>query len=328
MKGNKFARFTPVLAVLLFALVTAAIPTPRGSGSAEKDVYPNDAKAVYSEDDEEYELTAKRDLLCLLIAYPEHIAGFERTDDGMILVVMKSGSKIVYDDKKLKSYEEKLSAADIRDSMEQDYPLEHIESIPNKNTDPGRIRCYELLNEVYGSTRKSIKGNLVSVAAGREKLAFNKNNEAAKALEDAFTDVSGLIGANKDIRNFVFPTNGTYNYRVIAGTDRLSPHAFGIAIDLKSDPCDYWRWATDEQGQKRLKEYPKELVRIFEEHGFIWGGKWNRFDFLHYEYRPELIIKAKASAGPVNRDADLWYYGFPDDAATLECIETVGWIFD
>jgi peptidoglycan L-alanyl-D-glutamate endopeptidase CwlK len=31
-------------------------------------------------------------------------------------------------------------------------------------------------------------------------------------------------------------------------------------------------------------------VTIFENHGFIWGGKWYHFDTMHFEYRPELLV--------------------------------------
>ncbi len=36
-------------------------------------------------------------------------------------------------------------------------------------------------------------------------------------------------------------------------------------------------------------EIPMEIVRIFEKHGFIWGGKWHHYDTMHFEYRPELL---------------------------------------
>ncbi len=32
-----------------------------------------------------------------------------------------------------------------------------------------------------------------------------------------------------------------------------------------------------------------EIVRIFEKHGFIWGGRWYHYDTMHFEYRPELV---------------------------------------
>jgi len=62
----------------------------------------------------------------------------------------------------------------------------------------------------------------------------------------------------------------------------------------------YWRWdgCTTED---KVCPYPKQLisddnlkqvVRIFEKHGFIWGGKWASYDSPHFEYRPELLISS------------------------------------
>ncbi|MBQ5781449.1 MAG: M15 family metallopeptidase, partial [Spirochaetaceae bacterium] len=38
---------------------------------------------------------------------------------------------------------------------------------------------------------------------------------------------------------------------------------------------------------------PQKVIEIFEEQGFIWGGKWGIWDNMHFEYRPELIIFQK-----------------------------------
>jgi hypothetical protein len=32
------------------------------------------------------------------------------------------------------------------------------------------------------------------------------------------------------------------------------------------------------------------VIRAFEEQGFIWGGRWARYDTMHFEYHPELLI--------------------------------------
>jgi D-alanyl-D-alanine carboxypeptidase len=37
---------------------------------------------------------------------------------------------------------------------------------------------------------------------------------------------------------------------------------------------------------------------LFEQHGFIWGGKWYHYDTMHFEYRPEIIATAKTSEKP------------------------------
>jgi peptidoglycan LD-endopeptidase CwlK len=40
---------------------------------------------------------------------------------------------------------------------------------------------------------------------------------------------------------------------------------------------------------KYVNHIPKEIVKVFEKHGFIWGGRWYHYDTMHFEYRPELI---------------------------------------
>jgi hypothetical protein len=115
-----------------------------------------------------------------------------------------------------------------------------------------------------------------------------------------------------------------YSWRTVAGTPLLSTHSFGIALDLttgkEKDPV-YWLWeeasrryqkaklqnphVTWNQIKENLKEsdvevylpekiqtLPMKVVQAFEKHGFIWGAKWNRYDSMHFEYRPEMINSA------------------------------------
>jgi hypothetical protein len=258
-----------------------------------------------------YDVMMKRDFLCLMMAYPQDITGVEIGEDSLVYVIMKSGKRILYDDKKSKSYEGKLNNADLQDMMEQLYPLTDIQNLMNENYDPGRARVYGLLKQVDGRTKEQIEKNLKGVPMGGKTCAFNKNNGAADALATAMKEIAALAQQKPAIYPFVFPVNGTYNYRVIAGTNQLSPHAFGTTIDLKRDDRDYWKWVPRKEGQKRLDMYPREVVRIFENHGFIWGGKWGHFDILHYEYRPELILKSRYFAEDLDLDKP-WYEGIND----------------
>ena len=64
--------------------------------------------------------------------------------------------------------------------------------------------------------------------------------------------------------------NGCYNYRYIDGTNRLSLHAFGRAIDINAG----------------MANQPPEVVECFEAAGFKWGGRWTkRYDPMHFELR-------------------------------------------
>lgn len=255
-----------------------------------------------------YDINMKRDLLCLLMSYPDNIAGIQREKDNRVYLIMKSGKKILYDDKKTKGYQEKLANPDLQDMMEQIYPFADITKLMDKGFDPGRIRVYTLLKEVYGSSNKQIQSNLTNVKMGYKNYPFNKNNGAADQLRNTMKELNSIAQNKQSIYSFLFPASGTFNYRYIAGTNRLSPHSFGIAVDLKRDKRDYWKWASREEGEKRLKSYPREIVEVFERHGFIWGGKWGHFDILHFEYRPELIMKSKYfSKEPTSMKK--WYVG-------------------
>ncbi|MCL2721334.1 MAG: M15 family metallopeptidase [Treponema sp.] len=91
-----------------------------------------------------------------------------------------------------------------------------------------------------------------------------------------------------------------WNWRPIAGTNRRSNHSYGIAVDLL--PRDlrgrltYWRYEDENDGRNvpinRRTYYmpPDTVIKIFEEHGFIWGGNWALIDTMHFEYRPEILI--------------------------------------
>ena len=54
---------------------------------------------------------------------------------------------------------------------------------------------------------------------------------------------------------------------------------------------DYWRWSGPATGGgvHYKNRIPMEIVRVFEKHGFIWGGRWSHYDTMHFEYRPELM---------------------------------------
>ena len=90
-----------------------------------------------------------------------------------------------------------------------------------------------------------------------------------------------------------------FNYRTVAGTNRLSKHALGLAIDVNPR---YNPYITTRNGQTvvspesgsayadRKREFAHKIdendlcYRLFTEHGFIWGGSWkNSKDYQHFE---------------------------------------------
>lgn len=254
-----------------------------------------------------YNIIMKRDLLCLMLAYPEYVTDIEKVEGDKIYLVLKSGKKIIYDDKKVKDEEGKLNSGDLQDMMEQVYPTERITSVLDKKFNPGRVRVYPLFGEVYGNTQAQVEKNIEYIGNN----GFSKNNNASIALKKAFKEINEASKTRGSIVAYVYPTSGAYNYRQVRGTGRLSAHAFGIAIDLKTNPADYWKWSNPEAGSKRIANYPQELIDIFESNNFIWGGKWGCFDIMHFEYRPEIILKGRYF-GKGYKEGENWYKGIDE----------------
>jgi len=88
---------------------------------------------------------------------------------------------------------------------------------------------------------------------------------------------------------FLKEIGGTFIWRNIKRSKRLSSHAFGIAIDLNVERSDYWRWTYRGKPMIWKNRVPQAVVDAFEAEGFIWGGRWKHYDTMHFEYRPELL---------------------------------------
>ncbi len=91
---------------------------------------------------------------------------------------------------------------------------------------------------------------------------------------------------------------GAFDWRFVENSDEVSDHTFGAAIDINSilNP-----WV--KKGQPNSPNYtynPKkrgalhknsEVVKIFKEEGWKWGGDWkNSKDRMHF-YRPDITYK-------------------------------------
>ena len=123
---------------------------------------------------------------------------------------------------------------------------------------------------------------------GGGSVTFTTAQGADKALEAVSEELDRLPAS---FSKYLAPSAGTYNCRAIAGTERMSMHAYAAAIDINTKQTTYWQWV--KPGADGLYHWsnkiPPEIVAAFERHGFIWGGRWYHFDTMHFEYRPELL---------------------------------------
>lgn len=230
----------------------------------------------------------------LLAAYPEAIAAIEANE-----IVWRDGTRMPLDDGTgEKPFRPWLDAPDVEDMLAIPYPAGAEAAPPARDSDPGRARNEAFFRKMYGDCQTGeVKPKLRPVAwlptkSGR-KIEVTTVNGVADRLAAVSRELDALPAR---FDKFLLPAAGTYNCRVIAGTSRVSAHGYAIAIDIAVAQSDYWRWAAkgaDAEGGPATIPYrnriPLEIVRIFEKHGFIWGGRWYHYDTMHFEYRPELL---------------------------------------
>lgn len=216
-------------------------------------------------------------------------------EDAGRLVLRFAGKEFVFDDGRKKSFNELLEQPDIEDMFFQSYPLANPTGTLPQNFDPGRIRVEGFFKALYGGSAKEVARNCVTVDFCGHKVPFNSRHGAAQALAAVGRDLDRLFEARPELKIYVKELGGTFAWRLIAGTTRLSNHSFGNAIDLNVARSHYWRWdAPARLAAFSRKIWPAEIIGAFEKHGFIWGGKWWHYDTMHFEFRPDLIAYSRA----------------------------------
>lgn len=91
-----------------------------------------------------------------------------------------------------------------------------------------------------------------------------------------------------------------FNYREVEGSNTLSKHAYGLAIDINPFYNPYITYNDDmsnhvtpegsEAYADRSADFPYKIdendlcYKLFKEHGFTWGGDWNSCkDYQHFQ---------------------------------------------
>ena len=242
-----------------------------------------------------------------LKAYPDTIRGMDED-----MLVFANGARLPFTSLREKDYFEALAHPDIADHLRIPYPTgpDSFEA-PPIHCDPGRFRNEDFFKTMYGKTEEEVRSNLVEIVWMPRTVDKRRSVSKINGVDKNFALVSeALDRLPEELRCYVNDVEETFKWRSIyknAVWNRVSlplrsVHSFGIALDIRPKESalhpgvyDYWVSHTEEfQEIGRFTYYrrlPREIVEIFENHGFIWGGKWFHFDPMHFEYRPELLVK-------------------------------------
>jgi len=183
-----------------------------------------------------------------------------------------------------------------------DVNYKNIQTIYNKRG--LNVRDNTFLDTLYGgSTRVAMDLNMNKMSA----LGYRTEAHSivVEKLNIVDKEVKELASTNANVRDFLSSLQmvSGYFWRNISKSSNRSYHSYGVAFDLLPKTTRgkqvYWDWSrVNNKHWYSIPHYlrwmpPDELIRIFENHGFVWGGKWQFFDTMHFEYRPEIIIYNK-----------------------------------
>ncbi|HCM29156.1 MAG TPA: hypothetical protein DIC34_21910 [Treponema sp.] len=166
-----------------------------------------------------------------------------------------------------------------------------------------------------GASRASVERKLVKAPLFGRTVSVH--SMIAPAIRRVDAAVKQAAASDAEVAAFLkgISTLGGYNWREIRGTARMSYHSWGLAVDVQPKKLGrkaiYWEWERERDRDWMLVppasrwNPPAAVVRAFEKEGFVWGGKWDFYDNMHFEYRPELHELSKVFAAAGGLDARL-----------------------
>ena len=159
--------------------------------------------------------------------------------------------------------------------------LDYLEEVPEWNVEndwPKVPHGKRQIKELFGEPGKPYTHSGAVNLPSSLPLSWDLNTTIRRfrcheKLSEVFQSVFNEIykqGLWEHLNDF----GGCYQYRPARNLSKLSTHSWGIAVDvdvndnpLGADPV-----------------IDDRIVVIFEDHGFLWGGRWSRPDGMHFQY--------------------------------------------
>jgi hypothetical protein len=134
-----------------------------------------------------------------------------------------------------------------------------------------------ILRSMFGSTERQIESQLVTVSLQGRPATVHAKAQAA------FQRVAERL---KNVEYRIREPIGSFNWRVTQGSDILSTHSFGLAVDI--NPTTHPRCGVTRDCQCNndlITDIPPDFVQTFKNEGFEWGGDWAEHpDPMHFEW--------------------------------------------
>jgi hypothetical protein len=246
-------------------------------------------------------------------AYPDAVQGLGFKDGDLVIKVADvsycwAKGRILPVKKKDKwekylpyvTYDYPVKAKEPSDYSSREVEELKLEGSPGHQAATADIQGDFLAALVGGISRAAVEENLTKVSFLGHGVSVNAL--IVEPLKRVDASIKALAKRDDDLASFVasIASVGCYNWREISGTGRRSYHSLALALDIlparPSGVITYWGWERERNDEWMLvppKERwtpPRAFIDAFEDAGFVWGGKWDFYDTMHFEYRPELLV--------------------------------------
>jgi hypothetical protein len=142
-----------------------------------------------------------------------------------------------------------------------------------------------------GVTKTGIDLARITSATG---LGADVNSKYAQQFQGFIKDLEGT--------GYKINSLGGYNYRNIAGTNKLSNHALGNAIDINPQQ--------NPMGKNLVTDLPSNVGELAAKNGLSWGGAWNsKKDAMHFEVPSSAAALDKLASSAGNATKGLGTFG-------------------
>lgn len=290
---STFIMFLFIVPVVLFA--SAPIPLRQKHPGHQVEPEPADPLPAIPEPypDKSHTVTA------LLQTWGNYINRVIHKNGGTIFIIGQN--KIYYKNGKMLSPQH-LARYHEYDPIFYTYSPGPLVSLPPPQKYPDH-RSSDFLDALFGNTESQIRSTCRWISFLGHKVYMQEI--CAEPLKRVEQKIRAAARSSPGVRKFISNISRMYSMvrRKVSGTDNMSYHAYGLALDIIPRNFHskhvFWRWSgVYESEWKNIPlsqrwHPPWEVIKAFEENGFIWGGKWYHFDNIHFEYRPELLFSFK-----------------------------------
>jgi phage tail tape measure protein len=155
-----------------------------------------------------------------------------------------------------------------------------IPEVAKKGKDPKLYFAYGIIPTNSFTAEKHMQ----SISFRNSKGVMKTVRVNASVAQDVLTALQEISEAGYEIKQI-----GGYSFRLKVGSNGLSSHSYGLAIDINWDYGNPFIKKGKIQAGTRYLSHELSMtegsipVRIMEAHGWVWGGHWtNSKDYMHF----------------------------------------------